>query len=68
MLSCCTHSLIGASWPAISAMNILSHQLITRPIEVVGGCAHCVFIVDTSIDNQLLRMAYLAEEYTDASR
>ena len=27
----------GASWPAITAMNILSSQLIATPIDVVGG-------------------------------
>ena len=29
--------LVNANWPAITAMNILSHQLIKQPIEVVGG-------------------------------
>ena len=29
--------LAGARWPAITAMNILSHQLLRTPIEVVGG-------------------------------
>jgi hypothetical protein len=30
-------ALAGARWPAITAMNILSHQLLCEPIEVVGG-------------------------------
>jgi L-alanine-DL-glutamate epimerase-like enolase superfamily enzyme len=29
--------LKGASWPSITCMNILSHQLITEPIDMIGG-------------------------------
>jgi L-alanine-DL-glutamate epimerase-like enolase superfamily enzyme len=29
--------LSHAAWPAITCVNLYSHQLITRPIEVVGG-------------------------------
>ena len=30
-------ALAGARWPAITTMNILSHQLLRDPIEVIGG-------------------------------
>lgn len=29
--------LTHATWPAITCMNLYSHQLLTKPIEVVGG-------------------------------
>lgn len=29
--------LSHATWPAITCMNLYSHQLLTKPIEIVGG-------------------------------